>query len=503
MTSGDSPGPGDAWTPVIYGKTHRVDEWWRALPAGVTREGNAARVIKAAIADGRVPAPRFVLARLSGGTLVGVVSSASQFGTEMTSDSHGRPLFCFVGWHCDDPAAAVPSFGELTSDWERLVLPEYDTVMRPVWLAPPSEARVPVVPPPATAPWQVPGRRREEDSQASSPEEHPSRNTLRVFPSDVAATIWQMVADQGVRAALVTGWETYSSAISPDLTHVCADDFTGPVPLILRPPPRDSRRAPEAGSTSRARGEDERGLSGASPRAATTETGGPAPLPEDDSISGSAPGERGEAGRGNDRRGHDRDAGGLSGALRGGVEETLRRVRQGFSDILPGVDPTFPGDPPDGPGAWTFHPPATFEAMDGPYLFSYTIGWPAIRCKDQRTGGRLDWTGSHWEPATTTSSPSRQPASPPASGTTARPGRHAAAPTYSDEPNLLDQPPATGTGNAAPQAPPDMSRKLKTRFSGEFGRSARDRQAREAEAGEDGTGPDGTGPPQTGHTTPG
>jgi len=72
MTSGDYPGEAGAWALVIYGRTHHVDEWWRALPAGVTRDGRAAGVIKGAIADGRVPAPRFVLARLAVGTLVGV-----------------------------------------------------------------------------------------------------------------------------------------------------------------------------------------------------------------------------------------------------------------------------------------------------------------------------------------------------------------------------------------------------------------------------------------------
>ena len=109
MTFDDHPDQGGAWAPIIYGRTHRVDEWWRALPAGVARDGQAAGVIKAAIADGRVPAPRFVLARLTGGTLVGVVSSAGQFGTEMAADDIGRPLYCFVGWYSGDPRVAVPT----------------------------------------------------------------------------------------------------------------------------------------------------------------------------------------------------------------------------------------------------------------------------------------------------------------------------------------------------------------------------------------------------------
>jgi len=513
MTSGDYPGEAGAWALVIYGRTHHVDEWWRALPAGVTRDGRAAGVIKGAIADGRVPAPRFVLARLAVGTLVGVVCSASRFGTEMAADSFGRPLYCFVGWYSGDPRVAVPGFAELTGGWERLVLAAYDRVMRPVWLASADEARVPAVLEPEEAPWAVPSGKRLEELPAFLSDVSAPGDTVRVYPSASAALVWQAVADYGVRAAVVTGWETYRSAIRPYLTHVCADDFRGPSPMVLEAPPRGDRAAHGPSPREQTRPRYQPASAGTSRATAEAEHGDPSVRSKTEPTSAYGRADRGEGWRGDERRGGEWEAAGSGGGLLGG----LKRAAQGVvSGMLSGGDADLPGDPPGWTGAWTFRPPATFEATDGPYVFWYTIGEQAIRCASQRTGQQFEWTGSHWVPVATahpqthprSQSPSRAPGHGTAPATA--PARYPVGPPGSDEPDLLDQPPVTGLGMVTPQAPPpDMRTKLKSTFSG-FGRSTRDQTATpgaDAEAQEGGTGPgDGSpsadSPPQTDQTTP-
>ncbi len=460
MTSGEYPGWAGTWAPVIYGRTYRVDEWWRALPAGVARDGRAAGVIKGAIADGRVPAPRFVLARLTVGTLVGVVCSPSRFGTEMATDSFGRPLYCFVGWYSREPRVAVPGFTELTGGWERLVLAEYDRVMRPVWLASADEARVPAVLEPDKAPWPVPSGQRLAELPASLSDVSEPGDTVRVYPSASANLVWQAVADHGVRAAVVTGWQTYRSAIRPYLTHVCADDFDGPPPLVVTIPPREDRAAHGRAPREQTRPEYQSG-----PRA------------------GYGQADRGADWHGGDRGGGEREDAGSGSVLSGGVR-ALKRVAQAGFEMLSGGEPGLPEDPPHWTGAWTFRPPATFEATDGSYAFWYTIGERAIRCADRRTGQQFEWTGSHWAPTAAGRATAQAPAQ-----------------SQSQSRDLLDQPPVTGLGMVTPQAPPpDMRKKLNSTFS-EFGRSARDREADKetgaaaaTEAQEGGPGPDDAGP---------
>ena len=506
MTSGDYLSQAGSWAPVIFGKTYRIDEWWRALPVGVTRDGRTAGVIKGAIADGRIPVPRFVLARLAAGTLVGVACSASQFGTGMAADSFGRPLYCFVGWYSGDQRPAVPGLAELADGWERIVLAEYDRVMRPVWLASADEARVPAVLKPVTAPWPVPSgqRRAEPPAQFASDVSAPG-DTIRVYPSASAALIWQAVVDYGVQAAVVTGWERYRSALRPYLTHVCADDFTGPAPMVL-PAPLHEDATPPAPRNQAGTGYQP-GATETSWASATDAYGDPSPRYRTEPAVSYERADPGEGWQGGDRPPGEKEAAGSGGGRYGGVFGPLKRAQDAVSGMLSGGDVGLPGDPPDRKGAWTFRPPAIFEAVDGPYVFQYKVGQQAIRCADQRTGQQFEWTGSHW----VTPAKARPQASPRASyGTAPDPARRRADPPGFGAADLLDQPPVTGLEVVAPQPPPpDMREKLKSTFS-DFGRSTRDRETTPEGGAEDpevstglGDSTPGTGsPPETGHTTP-
>lgn len=479
MTSGDYSLEAGTWAPVIYGRTHHADEWWRALPAGVTRNGPAAQVIRAAIADGRVPAPRFVLARLDQGTLVGVTCAPSQFGSDMASDSHGRPLYCFVGWYSPDSRVEVPGFAELTAGWERLVGAEYERAMRPVWLASAAEARVPRAPAPGQAPWPAPSGPRLEDLPGSlSSVVHPG-DVVRVYPSAQADLVWQAVADHGVQAAVVTGWETHRPAISPYLTHVSADDVSGPAPLVVQAPPRPEPAAP-----------------------------GPAPAASaQPGYQGGSSGASWPAGRDGTRHEHERshDRPGDIGTSRetpspgGGM---VARMMRAVSDYIVGGDDDYPPDPPTWDGAWTFRPPASFVAGDASYVFQYTIGRPAIRCMQRHSGMRFDWTGSGWVPV------EAKPQAPtPARAAT--PSRYQDNPPGTSDRDLLDEPPVTDLKMATPQSAPDQRQKLNSTFSG-FNRSARARPGdaaagagpRAGAASPGGSSPDAEGGTETGQATP-
>ncbi|HEX4094439.1 MAG TPA: hypothetical protein VHZ33_37465 [Trebonia sp.] len=381
MTDDPEPvqGQAGAWAPVIYFRTHRVDAWWRALPAGVDPGGPIAGVITAALGGGWFPAPRFVLARLDAGTLAGVACAASQFGTEMAADADRRPLYGFVGWYCADPRVIVPTLAELADDWKRLVRAEYDPVMGPAWLASAAEAQVPVVWEPSQPPWAPPGGRRLATLPPGlSDVAAPDAGVLRVFPSVSAALVWQAVADYGVRAAVATGWKTYKSAIQPFLTHVCADDATGSFPMPAPPPTAEERGAAASGRR------DQAGSVGQNAPSQSASAVGPSAW--------------------RNERDADQDALGTGGRLLGRLRDlgdgvkNVKNVKKVFPDARSGGDDGLPR-PPEWAGGWTFRPPATFLSEERHYVYWYVIGEPAVHCMDQRLGKQFDWTASGWVPA--------------------------------------------------------------------------------------------------------
>jgi hypothetical protein len=458
MTSGDYPGGTGGWASVIYSKTYRVDKWWRARPASVTPDGRAAGVIAGAVRDGRFPAPRFVLARLEAGTLAGVACAASQFGTEYAADFQGRPLYGFVGWYCEDPRVTVPTLDELKRDWERLVRNAYDRVMEKVWLLSAYEAGEPMISEPGEAPWPAPSGQRLPDLPADlSDVRAPDGDTIWVYPSRNAQLVWQAVADYGARAAVVTGWQAYKSAIQPYLTHVCAEDVSGRFPMTAPRPTRDDRAA---------------GGSGLGDRVTTT---GYQPA-----GTGMQPGYQPAGGGTQSAAGYERNADKEVASSGGGVLGRLRDIGDGvkkvYSEVVSGGDDGTPPPPPDWTNAWTFRPPATFGAIDGRYSYWYVIGEQTIHCMDQRSGQRLDWTGSAWVPAGAPRPAFQSQTSPgvPRHGTTPvrAPGGHSPGnPPYSDQPTGADLETVT------PQELTEEKRqKMNTAFGG-FGRSARDRDA--------------------------
>ncbi|MEU7601575.1 hypothetical protein [Streptomyces sp. NPDC041003] len=159
---GPGPRPGAGWSAVVYGRTYRIDRWWRALPGGATPGGPLGRTVLALVAGGtRLDvAPRFVLYRGEQGVLVGVACQVPLLGPEMAHDEHGRPLYGFVGWHHPDRAAAhdLPGLGELEASFPVWAGDTYRAWAAPVWDVALEADAVTLVSTPAAAPWEGRGR---------------------------------------------------------------------------------------------------------------------------------------------------------------------------------------------------------------------------------------------------------------------------------------------------------------------------------------------------------
>ncbi|CAM5325697.1 hypothetical protein [Streptomyces avidinii] len=224
------PRPGGGWSAVVYGRTYRIDRWWRALPDGATPGGPLGRAVLAVVAGGtRLDvAPRFVLQRGLHGVLVGGACQVPLLGPDMAHDEHGRPLYGFVGWHHPDRAAAhgLPGLGELEASFLHWAGPTYRAWAAPAWdvaLAADAETLTSTA---AAAPWAV--RERPADPAAARywPEAHPA--DVHLLPAGQAHGLWDAALAAGPTAdcLLTAGWQLSRDAREPGLTHACCADVT-------------------------------------------------------------------------------------------------------------------------------------------------------------------------------------------------------------------------------------------------------------------------------------
>ncbi|MFF4433777.1 hypothetical protein ACFYZ4_32050 [Streptomyces sp. NPDC001513] len=242
---GPGPQPGGRWSAVVYGRTYRIDRWWRALPDGATPGGPLGRTVLALVAGGTRldDAPRFVLYRGRYGVLVGVACPVPLLGPEMAHDEHGRPLYGFVGWHHPDRAAAhdLPGLDELEASFPHWAGATYRTWAAPVWdVALASDAQT-LTSTAAAAPWAERGRPADPAA---------ARHWLPALPADVhllpaghAHGLWDAALAAGPMAdcVLTTGWQRSRDAREPGLTHACCADVTA-----YRRTPRTAAPAPPA-----------------------------------------------------------------------------------------------------------------------------------------------------------------------------------------------------------------------------------------------------------------
>jgi hypothetical protein len=210
------------WSPLVYGRTRYVDEWWRAKPAeGISPE--QASVVRAVVAGGRGLAPqdqpRFALSRDSQQVLVAVACSAASVSGTMNTESRERSLYTLVGWLTDDLRAQVPSLAEFAVhalDWASA---EYER-----WVALTWEDRVaPWQPtPPSEPPWAPPETPVTGERLVFKP------GTSLIVPESQAGALWDAARMTTRQVAVVVGWKHRSHADLQSLNAIAAADVESP-----------------------------------------------------------------------------------------------------------------------------------------------------------------------------------------------------------------------------------------------------------------------------------
>ncbi|MFD5618094.1 hypothetical protein ACFWJF_06470, partial [Streptomyces yangpuensis] len=218
------------WSAVVYGRTYRIDRWWRALPEGETSGGPLARTVLAVVAGGaRLDAgPRFVLYRGPHGVLVGAACRMPMLGPAMAHDEHGRPLYGFVGWHHPDRSAAhdLPGLDELEASFAGWAGDTYRAWAGPVWEAAREPDAVTLSSTAEQAPWPGYGRPTDPAAAGRWPAAHSA--DVHLLPAEEAPGLWDAALAAGPMAdcVLTTGWQRSRDAREPGLTHACCADVT-------------------------------------------------------------------------------------------------------------------------------------------------------------------------------------------------------------------------------------------------------------------------------------
>jgi len=244
------------WSPVVYGRTHRVDRWWRAWPEQEPPQGWAGRALSDVVNGGKLlvrwdgaretETPRYLLARGASGVLVGVACRAKVLSGDMHTDLQGgRELYCFVGWFGRDPGTTdLPSLAELSGQGIEWASRQYERFMGPVWQAHEGQFDVERTVP-EEAPWKLSSHDR---GQALLPL---STDTLHYFPADGAEDLWKRAVVTRGEFALATGWQEAPHRPPEHLTHLCLADLTAPKELP-KPRPKPAPAAPRPPSPAQA-----------------------------------------------------------------------------------------------------------------------------------------------------------------------------------------------------------------------------------------------------------
>ncbi|MEU6297746.1 hypothetical protein [Streptomyces erythrochromogenes] len=251
----ETTGAHGGWSAVVYGRTYRIDRWWRALPEGVegaTPGGPLGRTVLAVVCGGvRLDTgPRFVLDRGAHGVLVGAACRMPLLGPEMAYDEHGRPLYGFVGWHHPDREGAhdLPRLDALEASFPHWAAATYRAWAGPLWDVARETDAVTLPSTPEPAPWARSARPADPAAALRWPPAHAA--DVHLLPADQAAGLWDAALAAGPMSdcVLTTGWQQARDAREPGLTHSCCADVTEyrRAPHTAPPAPAPARAAAPA-----------------------------------------------------------------------------------------------------------------------------------------------------------------------------------------------------------------------------------------------------------------
>lgn len=235
----------EGWRPVVYGRTNRVDRWWRALPPTMDPAW-ARHTVLAATANGigLEGGPRLVLAQDRAHRLVGGACLARDLSATMHSDGQ-RELYCFVGWA--SPWCGgwdhVPSFPELAASFTAWAAPVYDYWMTLDWDL--HESQLPDCrhSDEQPAPWHLPSPPNQQALYSA-----PASSGV-AWPQACAEVPWDTLRTLDGPGLLVTGWRRLSDVPQPSRGWVTAYDIDDVVvhdQPPVRPDPSSERASPPA-----------------------------------------------------------------------------------------------------------------------------------------------------------------------------------------------------------------------------------------------------------------
>lgn len=271
------------WYELVYGRTRRLDRWWRVTPA-IPDIGPWLGTTVRAVVDGGsgLDRPRLLLAQDGRVRMVGIACRASLL-SHMNTDTgapDGRALYTFVGWVAVAGTAAadsafpqtpdLPAMAERAVDWAK---PVYDHWVGLTWDETAGQAKAPRHSEAKPAPWagdRVPADVTDQHAGTPKPpvdaREHqaPPMRQIRLLPERDVGRIWSAEL-RTTRPVIVTaGWQAARSV--PRASPMFAGVAGLTAPTVVDPIAPAKPTAPEARREERIEPADRSGFQERIPR---------------------------------------------------------------------------------------------------------------------------------------------------------------------------------------------------------------------------------------------
>ncbi|WP_239395505.1 hypothetical protein [Frankia sp. CiP3] len=224
----------EVWSPVVYGRTWKVDIWKCAAPGGAFEHwiNDAVDAVLGLNGYRLEDGPRYVLSRRDGRVFIGIGCMASLLSLSKCADDFNRPLYTCVGWVANGPDH-LPRLAQLSEHGAAWATPLYERWIGAVW----TDLR-PHRPPQATAAAVAPWGPAEAiiPTATSAFPEVPEDHRLLV-PEEMLHLAWDiMIADRSTTGTIVGTWgrRAQLTAEQDIATVIGVADLTAPVAVPRR-----------------------------------------------------------------------------------------------------------------------------------------------------------------------------------------------------------------------------------------------------------------------------